>query len=61
MYAAALELPVRTSGIALAHSALSEVRRGPRARPAWFAACSSQSSLQAERIPCTDLRPVVPG
>jgi len=60
MYAAALELPVRTSGIALAHSALSEVRRGPRARPAWFAACSSQSSLREERMPCADLRTAYP-
>jgi hypothetical protein len=42
-------------------SALSAVRRGPHGRLAWFAACSSQSSLQAESVTCADLRTVVPG
>ncbi len=47
MYVAVLALPARTSGTTLARSALSEARCAPHGRLAWFAACSSQSSLRA--------------
>ena len=50
MCGAALGLPVRTSGTTRGRSSLSEVRRGPHGRLAWFFACSSQSSLQAEQF-----------
>jgi hypothetical protein len=53
--------PAHTNDTRLAQSALSAIRRGRLARPPWFVACSSKSSLQSEQAACVDLRSIVPG
>ena len=60
MCVAALELPACTSGTAARPPPCGKFLRGPHGCPASFSAYSSQSSLQAERLPRADSQSLVP-